>query len=192
MRRRHPEEVKKKIDKTDVLWDRGEKAEAAKEYRLIYQDSLPAEKEKILPRIVESFVKDGNHNEAKTWIKRGLDDNLKVEYKDAAAKELFAAAKKEHEASVANAAEEKRKNQEAAAKAKAEEDAKPKPTRANYNKITNGMTIAEVQAILGSGKEAASGEGILIATWQSDGFATTIISITFQNNRVTSKAIVSP
>jgi len=36
-------------------------------------------------------------NEAKRWIKRGLDDNLKVEYTDPVAQELFTAAQKERD-----------------------------------------------------------------------------------------------
>ena len=219
------EEVKKKIDKADVAWDRGDKDDAVMDYRLVYQDALTAEKEKILPRIVEHEVKAGHKDDAKSWIRRGLDDNLKVEYKNPAAngldeliaqditKQLFATVKKEHDEALARVAEEKRKAEaEAARKAeeqakerarKAEEganerarqqaieDAKPKPTRANYNRIRQGMTIDEVQAILGPGKESASAPGVLIATWQSDELLnTTIISITFQDGRVQAKAIV--
>ncbi len=77
----------------------------------------------------------------------------------------------------------------AAAKAKADEDAKPAVTRAKYNEVKVGMTVDEVQAILGPGKENASGPGVLIATWQSGGINNTVISVTFQNGRVQSKAI---
>ena len=41
------QEVQKQIDKADVIWDRGAKGEAVNEYRLIYQDSLPADKMKM-------------------------------------------------------------------------------------------------------------------------------------------------
>lgn len=63
-------------------------------------------------------------------------------------------------------------------------------TRANYNKIKNDMTLAEVTAILGPGTENAQVPGAYVMTWQSDSLLQpTIISITFQNDRVQSKAI---
>ncbi len=197
------EEVKKKIDKADVLWDSGKKSDAVMEYRQVYEDARSDEKERMLPRILEYEVSAGNTDEAKKWIKRGLEDKLKVEYTDPDAKKLFAVAKKEYDEA---AAEKERKELETKAKAereaaereaarkkaKAEEAARPKPSRANYDKIKLGMSLAEVQAILGPGKENARGEGVLIATWQSEaGFLEmpTVITITFQNGRVVNKAI---
>jgi hypothetical protein len=81
-----------------------------------------------------------------------------------------------------------RKVEEAAketARRKAIEEAKPEPSRANDNKIRLRMSLAEVQAVLGPGKESASAPGIQTVTWQSDElFEPTIISVTVENNRV--------
>lgn len=65
----------------------------------------------------------------------------------------------------------------------------------NYNKITNGMTISQVESILGKGESLASSNVDLgdyggnisseVITWE-DG--TNIISITFSNGEVMSKA----
>lgn len=197
------EEVKKKIDKADVLWDSGKKTDAVMEYRRIFEDARSDEKERMLPRIVEFEVNAGNNEEAKKWIKRGLEDKLKVEYSDPAAKKVFAVAKNEYDEAAAEKErkelEEKAKAEREAAereaarkKAEAVEAARPKPSRANYNKIKIGMSLGEVQAILGPGEENARGPGVLIATWQSEAGLLelpTIITITFQNGRVESKAI---
>jgi hypothetical protein len=71
--------------------------------------------------------------------------------------------------------------------------ANPGPTRDNYHKVRIGMTPAQVQTILGPGKEVARSEGTLVMTWQSEAglFDTpTIISITFDHTGVTAKAIL--
>ncbi len=64
-----------------------------------------------------------------------------------------------------------------------------KVTQDNYDQIKTGMTLAEVQAILGSGTEQVSGSGALgsiggsakVYKWESDG---KVISITFANDKV--------
>ncbi len=94
----------------------------------------------------------------------------------------------------AQEAEAKKAEEQAEADRKAERD-RPKPNRENYNRVKNGMTPQEVQDILGSGKEAASGPGVAIVTWQSKpelGKVPNVISVTFQNGKVTSKAIAGP
>ena len=66
-------------------------------------------------------------------------------------------------------------------------------TQANYDKIENGMTLAEVEAILGKGEEQASsnfgGGGISMEgkamVWQN---RNEIISVVFLNGEVMSKA----
>lgn len=81
---------------------------------------------------------------------------------------------------------------ERAAKQEADMESSEKVTRANYSKITIGMTVKEVQDILGLGKEAASGEGVVVGMWESRAKAfevPTVISITFQNGKVAVKAI---
>lgn len=67
----------------------------------------------------------------------------------------------------------------------------------NYKEISNGMTLSEVEAILGKGKSAAQssfdmGEfggntSVEVITWQ-DG--SKVISISFTNGQVVSKAQV--
>lgn len=142
------EEVKKRIDKADVLWDSGKKTDAVMEYRLVYEDSLTDEKGKILPRVVEFEVNVGNLDEAKKWIKRGLDDKLNVEYKDAVTKELFATVKKERDEA---AAEEVRRKQEKTAEAerKAAERAEAERKRQNepnpeYLKVQEKLEAAKI------------------------------------------------
>jgi hypothetical protein len=186
------DQQKENLTEADKLYAAGNHGAAAAKYKSVYTSfwTSSSDKEKILPRIVEYETKAGNIEEAKTWMKRGLEDQLKVEYKDPAAKELFAAAKKEHDAAKAEAARKAEEERKERARRQAIEDAKPKPTRANYNKIQPGMTIEEVQAILGPGRESASAPGVLVATWKSDDFLLpTIISITFENGRVAAKAI---
>ena len=65
----------------------------------------------------------------------------------------------------------------------------------NYNKISNGMTVEEVEQILGEGESNASSNFDLgeyggtisseVMTWQS---GTKVITITFTNGRVEFKA----
>jgi hypothetical protein len=65
----------------------------------------------------------------------------------------------------------------------------------NYNKISNDMSVSEVESILGKGESQASSSVNLgayggnisseVMTWQS---GTKVISITFSNGRVMAKA----
>ena len=67
-----------------------------------------------------------------------------------------------------------------------------KVTKSNYDKVTTGMTLAEVENILGKGAEQAGGGGVLgkitgsgkVVTWE-DGEK--VITITFINDKVTTK-----
>lgn len=63
-----------------------------------------------------------------------------------------------------------------------------KVTRANYDKIQEGMTLLEVEELLGPGKEAASAGNLKIITWQSGIIGLKLISITFEDNRVAAKS----
>jgi hypothetical protein len=101
-----------------------------------------------------------------------------------------------------------KKAQEVEKQAKAMEDLKevlrPKAhqnvTRANFEKIIDGMTLFQVEEILGPGpsikKETKEG-GVLVVTWASGGPAqeallvegVTIITVTFRKNSVESKTI---
>jgi hypothetical protein len=60
-------------------------------------------------------------------------------------------------------------------------------TRENYNKIKNGMTVQQVQEILGFGKEDSRSGPFLTLSWQH---ANTIVVITFQDGQVTAKSIL--
>lgn len=93
------------------------------------------------------------------------------------------------------AAIERKKKQAAddaeAARLAAIEAKLPKVSRRNYNKLYTGIGLDEAQDILGPAKENASSGGTQIVTWQSSGFlSVTIISATFQNGKLVSKAIV--
>ncbi len=65
----------------------------------------------------------------------------------------------------------------------------------NYEKISNGMSVSEVESILGKGESQASSNVDLgeyggnisseVMTWQS---GTKVISITFSNGKVMAKA----
>jgi len=90
------EEQKKEITAAHELWNSGNKAEAVARYKSVYTSMWTdtIQKQQMLPRIVEHETKAGNLDEAKTWIRRGLSDHLKVEYTEPAVKELFDAAQK--------------------------------------------------------------------------------------------------
>ncbi len=68
-----------------------------------------------------------------------------------------------------------------------------KVSKSNYDKINTGMTVAEVEGILGKGTEEAGGGGAIgnlagsakVMSWK-DGDKT--ITITFVNDKVTLKA----
>ena len=65
----------------------------------------------------------------------------------------------------------------------------------NYDKISNGMSVSQVESILGNGQSQASSSVDLgeyggnvsseVMTWQS---GTKVISITFSNGKVMAKA----
>ncbi len=69
-----------------------------------------------------------------------------------------------------------------------------KVTKSNYDQITNGMTLAQVEGILGKGAESSGAAGAIgslagsgkIVTWK-DGAKT--ITVTFANDKVILKAL---
>ena len=74
-----------------------------------------------------------------------------------------------------------------------------KINKENYDTISNGMSISEVESILGPGESQAASSVDLgeyggnmrseVYTWQSDGIiGAKIISITFTNGKVQAKA----
>ena len=68
-----------------------------------------------------------------------------------------------------------------------------KVTKSNFDQITNGMTLAQVEAILGKGAESTGASGAIgnlvgsakVVTWK-DGDKT--ITVTFANDKVVLKA----
>ena len=63
-------------------------------------------------------------------------------------------------------------------------------SRANYDRVTEGMSLAEVQDILGPGKEFTSAGDLQVLTWQRGVVFPKVISITFEGGRVSAKAIL--
>lgn len=76
-----------------------------------------------------------------------------------------------------------------AAKLQAIEDAKPKVTRVNYNRLYDNISLAEAQGILGPAKELSSGGGFQTVSWSAGVFGATVTA-TFHNGRLKSKAII--
>jgi hypothetical protein len=70
-------------------------AEYDSEYRQAYLDAPQAEKARMIRRVVDLEIEAGQQEEAKAWIRRGLDDKRDVVYTDAPAKELLAEVVKE-------------------------------------------------------------------------------------------------
>jgi len=63
---------------------------------------------------------------------------------------------------------------------------RPGVTRENYRHITYGMTLAEVQELLGSeGEEVDPMGNTFVRTWHGDGLT---VYVSFQDGRVTQRA----
>ena len=62
--------------------------------------------------------------------------------------------------------------------------------RANYDQIKDGMTRQEVEALLGPGKEISSAGNLQVVNWESGVINLRVITITFEDGRVTAKAIL--
>jgi hypothetical protein len=113
------------VEEADRLYDSGQKAEAVRKYESVYMFVPSARKPEIIKRLVELELAEGNKAEATKWIVKGLNEKLDVPYQTEAAKELHAATKKNRDAALEIAADEKRKRQEedsAEAKRKAGEE----------------------------------------------------------------------
>jgi hypothetical protein len=65
-----------------------------------------------LRRIVETEIEQGSREEAMNWVRRGIKDKVEVRYDSQVANEMFAVAKREHEAAVAAAEAEKKRRAE--------------------------------------------------------------------------------
>jgi len=119
----------KTVATSDALWDKGNKVAAVSAYKELYVPSFwgrsisPSEKERCLIRIVDFEVRNGTVDEANTWIKRGLKDNVKADYTDPVSKQLLGYAETERDMAVAEKAK-KEKEAAAIAKSKAEEERK--------------------------------------------------------------------
>ncbi len=171
------EEARKNLDQADQLYTSGKTAEAVARYKESYGLATADRQPEIITRIVEHEIAQGNKAEARRWIDKGLADNISLAFSTPAASALLAQAKAEQDAKISQ--------QQAQA-------AKPKRgvSRANYDRIKEGMTIQEVQDILGPGKEASRAGNLRVVTWQSGIVGLKIISITFENDRVAAKSIL--
>jgi len=168
------------------LWDAGQRDAAVAKYKEGYPGAGDM-KASVLRRIVEHEASKGNTAEARKWIERGLDDRLDVAYEGDAG-ELLAEVKKEREEKAAK----KKAEEEARAQARREEQSAPRKgvTRANYERVKEGMTLEEVEAILGKGKEASSAGNLRVMTWQGGVVNLKAISITVEDDRVVAKDIL--
>jgi hypothetical protein len=63
-------------------------------------------------------------------------------------------------------------------------------SRANYDRIADGMSVGQVEAILGPGREDMRAGNLRVLHWQSGVIGLRIISITFEDDRVAAKAIL--
>ena len=64
-------------------------------------------------------------------------------------------------------------------------------SRTNYDRVQDGMTLgAQVQDILGPGKEVSRAGDLVVMTWQGGLLSGKVISITFENGVVTAKSIL--
>jgi hypothetical protein len=86
---------------------------------------------------------------------------------------------------------QKIRDERATAKKREEEEAnRPAVSRAKYNECKQGMSLKEVQEILGPGKEAAQSGGMQVVTWENNsGRRLVVISMTFQNGALKAKSI---
>lgn len=89
-------------------------------------------------------------------------------------------------------AEARRKKEAEAAALAAAKEKEPAVTRAKYHEIKTGMSIPEVEALLGYGKETSRTQHHVNIVWRSKGHPTTIISITFGSGGVKAKSIIGP
>jgi hypothetical protein len=178
------------IVKADKLYDQDKKAEAV----AVYKDKFTYANDKaaLLKRIVEFEAERNDMAEARRWIDRGLEDKIEVSYSNPALVSLQAQVKAER------AQKEKRKEDDRIAKEKADKAAKTeadranaKPSQANYSKIRDGMTMDEVQAILGPAPQSTFTQGVFRLSWTFEGPTLTVITVNFTNDRVTSKNIVA-
>lgn len=71
--------------------------------------------------------------------------------------------------------------------AKANWQNRPRASRENYNRVVHGMTIDQVEAILGPGRENMRIGGMQTLTWSE--FLGPTITITFEGGCVTGKSI---
>lgn len=108
-------ELEDKVLAANRLWITGDKAGAVREYKKLYGATwmTRGEKEMLMERIVEFEAKEGTLDEAKTWIKRGLEEKVTPEYENAEVKAIFAEVKKQYDATIAR---EKQEREERAAR----------------------------------------------------------------------------
>jgi hypothetical protein len=171
----------------DRLAQQGKPAEAVSKYKEGFA-AAGGRKAELLAKIVDHEAKAKNLAEARRWIERGERENIAASYREPVATELLATARQEREA--------KRAPQKPVAEPWAGGGRKEQPgpkrgvSRANYDRVQEGMSLAEVEEILGPGRETASAGDVRVLTWEAGALAFRAISITFENDLVTGKVIL--
>ncbi len=159
----------------DELYAAGKRDEAVAKYKSGYA-AAGSRKGEVMKRIVEHELSRGDAQEAKKWVGQALAENIEVSYDSPAANGLLAQVRRERE--------------QAAAQAAAQGGAKKGVTRENYDRIRDGMSLAEVEALLGKGREESSSGNLRVLTWQAGVVNFRAISVSFEDDRVIGKAIL--
>jgi hypothetical protein len=107
------------VKKADELFAQGKQAEAVAMYKRAYPNRR-ADRDRILKRIVQHELSQGNKEEARIWAERGMDDKVTVAFEDPTERRFWDGVAAARESQLA--AERKTKEeQEAAAKREKEE-----------------------------------------------------------------------
>jgi hypothetical protein len=179
--------AQKALEEADRQYAAGKKDEAVAAYKQHFGSAK--DKPEVLRRIVEHELEKGHTEEARDWVGRGVKQGVAVTYESAAARDLLARAQEERDAKAALAQAEREAKRQAR-KERKKEKPRGRVTRENYDRVRDGMTLAEVEALLGPGKEGASAGNVRVLTWQGGFLGRRIISISFQDDKVVGKAIV--
>jgi ribosomal protein L40E len=175
------------IAKADKLFDQGKKMEAIAIYKEKF--SLANDKAALVKRIVEFELERNDIVETRKWIERGFDEKIEVAYSNPALVTLQAQVKSER------SERQKKKVEEHVTKEKsanAETDrGNAKASQSNYAKIQIGMTMDEVQAILGPATRSAFAQGMFRLSWPVEEPTPMVITMDFVNDRATAKNIAA-
>ena len=204
--------ARKNLEEADQLWSIGKKSDAVAKYKSVIDGHIlvipPSDRSTAFQRVIELEAEQGNTHYVKRLVREAADRNIPLSLNHPAARQILVQGQGEREAQ--GFAEAKRKEAEVAEKRSKyawdispetetkntdnggkpvqQNDSAPREvSRANYDKITIGMSLSQVESILGPGKESGSSVQIRIMNW-SEG--PRIISVTFAKGRVSSKVQV--